>query len=256
MITFYNDTLAPPELCKLLYQIVPVEYHVPVRFHNRFHTYTDHLGREHYPTGSAHLRRTLAETYIDINLNPVYDLGCGRYNALSTGLWRVLLEVCLHEFGHVITWPITTHLSHYEYAAEPYGRVQQHIEQLADDWENRLIKKIMERDPRLGQPRRLTGYFGARLARWNIGAKQEKRGSAYAAYVSEMRCRRTGGQLTAGDVLKCLGIPPWKNKNAYVLLRQISTNVGIDYVDEVHRHHKLYTWGDMPTLAERLRDVE
>jgi YgiT-type zinc finger domain-containing protein len=83
-----------------------------------------------------------------------------------------------------------------------------------------------------------------------------KRGSIYAAYVSEMRCRRTGGQLTAGDVLKCLGIPPQKYTNAYSLLRLASTDLGIDYIDEARRRHKLYTWGDVPILIERLHSLD
>ncbi len=35
MIEFYKDNLVPSELCRMLYEAVPKEYHVPVRFHNR-----------------------------------------------------------------------------------------------------------------------------------------------------------------------------------------------------------------------------
>ena len=44
---------------------------------------------------------------IEINLNPVYA-GARRYSYASdsAALWRVLLEICLHEFGHVATEPL------------------------------------------------------------------------------------------------------------------------------------------------------
>jgi hypothetical protein len=36
------------------------------------------------------------------------------------------------------------------------------------------------------------------------------------------------------------------------LLRRVSDGVGIDYTDGAGRRHKLYTWGDVPILAERI----
>ena len=35
MIRYYKANLVPPELCRMLYEVVPKEHHVPVRFHNR-----------------------------------------------------------------------------------------------------------------------------------------------------------------------------------------------------------------------------
>ena len=35
MITFHNDSLVQPELCRLLTQSVPEELHVPFVFHSR-----------------------------------------------------------------------------------------------------------------------------------------------------------------------------------------------------------------------------
>jgi hypothetical protein len=61
----------------------------------------------------------------------------------------------------------------------------------------------------------------------------------------------TGGQLTAGDVLRKLNIEPLDYTNAYALLRNTSEGIGIDYVDRAGRHHKLYTWGDVPLIAKR-----
>jgi hypothetical protein len=32
----------------------------------------------------------------------------------------------------------------------------------------------------------------------------------------------------------------------------VSEGVGVDHMDRAGRHHKLYSWGDMPVLAQRL----
>jgi hypothetical protein len=250
MITFYKDTLVPPELCRLLYQVVPVQYHVPVRFHTRFPPEMSY--RTHGYMGMRNFEQSSGDSYIDIYLTPIYSYGCGKYQTPSTGLWHLLLGICLHEFGHVATQHEVSWWEQAEYEAEPLGRAYRHIEQLADCWKDRIIAGILRDDPRLGQPRRLRGYFGALLTRWNAEVKHVKCGSSYAAYVSEMRCRRTGGQLTTGDVLELLRIPREKRKTAFPLLRKLSTGIGIDYLDGAHRRHKLYTWGDLPLVTERL----
>lgn len=36
------------------------------------------------------------------------------------------------------------------------------------------------------------------------------------------------------------------------LLRRVSDGVGIDYTDGAARRHKLYIWGDVPILVERI----
>jgi len=77
-------------------------------------------------------------------------------------------------------------------------------------------------------------------------------GSTRAAYVKEQRCWRTGAQLSAGDVLRELGLEPCLFTNVYRVLRRVSDGLGVDYTDDAGRHHKLYTWGDVPILAERI----
>jgi hypothetical protein len=180
--------------------------------------------------------------------------------APSTAVWRTLLEVCLHEFGHAATRDAAERLNQHEYNAEPWGRVYRYMEQLADDWKDQRLARILKCDRRLGQPRRITGYLSVRLAEsrirlrellsepgnvWNIG-------SARAAYVKEQRCWRTGGQLSAGDVLRELGLKPHMFANAYRVLRRASDGLGVYYTDSAGRRHKLYTWGDVPLLAERI----
>jgi hypothetical protein len=95
----------------------------------------------------------------------------------------------------------------------------------------------------------MTGYLGARLIRWRESAKDTP---GCFEYIAERRCSWTGGQLTSGDVLRQLDIEPHRYTNAYSILRRVSEGIGIDYVDRAARHHKLYMWGDIHVVAERL----
>ncbi|MDP9456819.1 MAG: hypothetical protein M3Q60_13825 [Actinomycetota bacterium] len=264
MIEFYKDNLVPPELCRMLYEAVPKEHHVPVRFHNRRRK--DVYGESgHYPAGSVGVKRRKKPSHIDINLNPIYEAGQGRskgresFSALapSSALWRLLVEICLHEFGHVATKEEMFRMNQHEYYHGD-GSVYDATERLADEWRDHRIAKILKIDPRLGQPRYMSGYLGARLIKWK---KVVKDAPGYYPFIMERRCQMTGGQLTAGDVLRKLNIQHHSYKNAYALLREASKGIGVDYVDRAGRHHKLYTWGEIPLLAERfdrakLREID
>ncbi len=246
MIEFYKDNLVPFELCRLLYEAVPKEYHVPVRFHNQRRK---HLYRESgiYPAGSVRIPRHKKPSPIDINLNPIYEFKEKTehsFSALapSAALWRLLVEVCLHEFGHVATKEKMFRMNQHEYHAGD-GRVYDATERLADQWRDHRIARVLKVDPRLGQPTYMSGYLGARLSKWG---KLVKDIPGYSPFIVERRCQMTGGQLTAGDVLRKLNIQHHSYTNAYALLREASKGIGVDYVDRAGRRHKLYTWGDVP----------
>jgi hypothetical protein len=264
MITIHNDHLVPPELCRLLHQAVPNRHHVPVRFFNRHDVYGE-------PKKRGSKRRSLTPTgvfmcvrrpWIGIDLSRLYTFSFQRHRGLasSTAVWRTLLEVCLHEFGHAATWEIAERPNRHEYNAKPLGRIYRYWEQLANDWKDQRVAQIMRWDPRLGQPRRITGYLSVRLAEQRTRLRQLIfepsdvliTGSVRAAYVKEQRCWRSGAQLTCGDVLHELGLEPRHYKNAYRMLRRVSDGVGVDYIDGGGRRHKLYEWGDVPILSERL----
>lgn len=259
MIRFYKDNLVPSELCRMLYEVVPKKYHVSVRFHNRRRKDL-HGESGPYPRGSVDLQRNKKLSPIDINLNPIYEVvkwrgvDSSQPIAPSSALWESLVKVCLHEFGHVATKRTIFRMNQHEYHAEyGYGKVYKATEQLANDWRDRRIERILRFDPRLGQPPYLTGYLGARVLQWREWAKDSP--GCYP-YIMERRCQRTGGQLTAGDVLRRLNTDPRSYTNAYELLRRASEGIGIDYVDRAGRRHKLYTWGDIPLLAERFDRTE
>jgi len=237
---------------------------VPVRFFNRHDAYGEQIRR-----GQRRRGLTLAgifvrtrRPWIGIDLNRLYtdSFELHRGLASSTAVWRTLLELCLHEFGHAATREIAERMNQHEYWAWPRGRVYQYTEQLADGWMDQHVAQILKRDPRLGQPQRITGYLSARLAERRTRLRQsiiepgdvQTTGSIRAAYVKEQRCWRAGAQLTCGDVLHELGLKPRLYTNAYRILRRVSDGVGVDYIDGAGRRHKLYTWGDVPILSERL----
>ena len=248
MITFHGDSLVPAELCRLLYLTVPEQLHVPVAFHNR-----------PTPLVSRGALATCHGDQIHVNLNKVYNSASRRRTpgALTVRVWRTLLDICYHEFGHVATWHVLEDVG-YDYMSY---RERMCVEGLADDWRDRRIAMLLEHDARLAQPRALTGYLGLRVARlmsdWHRDLTGHRRGlqvagTVKANFVREVRCRRTGGQLSAGDVLVSLGISPRDHVNAYEVLRRASADIGIDYLDAAGRNHKLYTWGDLPLLRHRL----
>ena len=252
MIRYYKDNLVPQELCCLLYEVVPREHHVPVRFHNRRRKDV-HGEIGSYPLGSLHSTQGKQPSHIDINLNPIYNgalEACSRSAyAPSSSIWRLLLEVCLHEFGHVVTNETSLRMNRHEYHAKyGYGDVYKATERLANEWKDQRIAKILKVNPRLGQPRYISGYLGARLIKWRRAARDLP--ECYP-FIMERRCQMTGGQLIAGDVLRELSVDPGSFTNAYALLRRASEGLGIDYVNGAGRHHKLYTWGDVPRIAER-----
>lgn len=250
MIRFYKDNLVPQELCRMLYAVVPKAYHVPVRFHNRWRK--DVHEKTGYSRGSVGLRRGKKPSPIDINLNPIFDDALNMQtqcaHAPTTSVWKLLLDVSLHEFGHVATSGRALKMNVHEYHVEYGGRVYEEIERLANEWRDRRIDRILKVDPRLGQPRYMSGYLGARLIKWRKLAKDVP---GHPSFIMERRCQRSGGQLTAGDMLRKLNLNPYGYTNAYALLKRASEGIGVDYVDRAGRHHKLYTWGDVPLVAER-----
>jgi len=231
MIQFYGDHLAPPELCRLLYLTVPEEFHVPVVFHSRTDSETE--GRW--------LASCVDGILIHVKLLSIYNevvvSGSRMGAAMSVRIWRRLLEICYHEFGHVANWNEIDDAVHAAYHHD--DRAHQHIEGLADGWGDERLQTLLGHDARLAQPSLLRGYLGARISREMDSLKGAPNGSGKAAYVKEVRTRRTGGQLTAGDVLAHLHLP---NTGANLRgLRRVAEDIGagIEYVDSSDRHHKL-----------------
>lgn len=245
MLTFHRDTLAPPELCRLLYQTIPEAYHVPVIFTIRDRRQARGSFNDH---GAV-------SPYIEINLSVIWGNIAwtgGLSGAMDAQLWYKLLSVCYHEFGHVATEPQWEHIDWSAYVAKKRG--YQWVEELADLWKTRRLLHLLDHDPRLGQPRAIGGYIGARL-RQMIGQcrKWDNWGSGKVTSLKNWRCYKTGGQLSAGDVARYLRLYR-KDSHSYdyAKLRRLSKDIGIKYTDSAGRSHKFYTWGDLAKLTERM----
>jgi hypothetical protein len=241
MITFHNDQLVPPELCRLLSQTVPEEFHVPVIFFNQPHPWT---------TSALGLCVRHGEL-VHICLNPIFNSGISRTpGSFAFSLWYRLLEVSFHEFGHVATVAERAGISGRQYRSD--WRSYFYVEQLAIDWANRKLGELRDHDPRLAQPANLTGYLGARLCKVLRYLNRCSEMSVRAIAVKQWRCRQTGAQLAAGDVLAVLELSPWQYANAYAVLRSVSDGIGTVYIDQAGRRHRLYQWGDVPALGTRM----
>ncbi len=234
MITYHNPRLAPEPLLHLLPVLVDERYHVPVVFNAR--------GRR-LPLG-WHIDRGGME-WIEIHLHMIW---ASTISASATDLWRRLLDVCLHEFGHVATIP---HLDpaiqagyHSDHGAHEY------VERPAIAWQKRRVAELLTRDPRLAQPPILTGYLGGRHAAMMRRLRRFDTGSGLAFYVAERRKMATGAQLTAGEVLRHLQISSPTPRD-FRALRSIP--LGTPHRDRAGRRHTLYTWGDLDGIAEQFR---
>jgi hypothetical protein len=131
-------------------------------------------------------------------------------------------------------------------------RVWNYVEDLAIAWADRKLRELRDHDLRLTQPANLSGYFGAHLCKTFRSIQKFRGNEILYAGLKEWRCGKTGGQLSAGDVLDVLGISTAVYPSAYRLLRTVSDGIGITYIDQAGRHHKLYVWGDIPLLGTRL----
>jgi hypothetical protein len=242
MITFYRDALAPPELCQLLCQTIPEEYHVPVVFTTR---------GEQKALGECY-DGAARSPYIKINLSVTW--GCISWasripGAIDAQIWYKLLSLCYHEFGHVATMRQCNRVGRRAYNAG--GRDFWWVEELADLWKTRQLLHLLDHDPRLGQPRAIGGYVGVRLAKMVLQCRQHNEwGSGKVMSLKNWRCYKTGGQLGAGDVARCLRLRKGDSYD-YAKLRKLSKGIGIDYTDKAGRTHKFYTWGDLVKLSAR-----
>lgn len=241
MIVFADDQLAPPELCAMLLQLVPEEYHSPVVFFNHPH-----------PSGPRVLGECLdGGRRIDICLNAMFREACHRPGSLPAALWHTLLWTSLHEFGHVATIrDIDERLSVNAHLYDPRMRLR--LEDMAERWAIDAFCRLRDYDSRLAQPARLRGYLGAQLVKRLDGWYLSNDPACIQLCAKERRCDKTGGQFSSGEVLDLLGINRLTYLNAYRRLRAASEGVGTEVVDRAGGTHKLYTWGDLPIIGERL----
>lgn len=221
MMEFHNEASVGPQICRVLYLLVPEWCHLPIHFHNH---------RKSWPyrrlSDFNRVRGTLdgAAGIVHINLHLVWCDG----QSSSTHLWRQLLSTCLHEYGHVATDIYIDQFTETRYKDD--WEAHNYVEAYANRWANDRLALLLKDDPRLGQPLRLQGYLGARMARLMQMCKGSKGGAALAHYVRELRLLKTGAQLTAREAASRAGVrtfpPPVCAISAQMWARNMWTRRG------------------------------
>lgn len=242
MINFYNTRLAPQMLCKLLYDVVPYKFHRPVVFS---------YGMRHMPR--EHKRATGCVCYgiVYLNLRSMAFYGRYQYASRSAGIWRELLRIGFHEFGHVATehqWKGVTQ-KEYENCHDTHRLIEQDANKKAKEW----ILKTLSCNGRLYQPNFL-GVVDIVRQRHEQPLREIPRGSYFVERLQSYRCHITGGQLSVGDVVIKLGVHGHEHRGRVIrLIHELADDIARKHVDSAGRSHHFWVWGDLPVIAKRLK---
>lgn len=240
MITFHNDHLVSPEFCKLLYDTIPEEYHIPVIFNPN--------------TLDRHVAGECSYSSIALNLQIIYsDAYPGEYK-----LWKEMLTTAYQQFGYKATRNLTRNVYPEGYSAEK--REHQYVKQLAKDWANQKLLDLAEKDNRLCQPRKLGPFFEYRIWRRKKSAKAFIRNRSWL--IEEYRKYVTGGQLSASEMADMLGIYTYPKDRQHGneripvpdsrLINKLSKDLALVYCDHHDRQHLYFAWGDCLEIGRRV----
>lgn len=235
MISFHNDHLVSPELCKLLYETIPERIHLPVVF-------VPHT--ERWRTGGS-----CYWDHIELYLQGIFHNGFRRcYGSIDFSLWKQMLYVAYHEFGHLATFSRTEYRDN---AYEEDRNFKFNVEELADDWANKMLLNLAEHDKRLFQPIRLGPYFDGRM----VKAKTTFRKDLPHPWLKNYRCFKSGGQFSTGDVAKMCAAGPWSKPNTR-LIRRLADDLSYKYIDRAGRKQLFFAWGDIPEIMRRVEGFQ
>lgn len=196
---FHNVKLLPKGLPEIIAQLVPYEIYPDTKviaFPHKGMKFNGHGGSgELGSVGFDHLTASHC-----IVLYPTMCCSNGGHGNDYPGtpsfrLWMGMLHTTLHEIGHMATYDLYYNLPHdYE-----HHYVNHHyVEKLADEWMECAMARILQRDPRLGQPvGALTGYPGMLAYRLRNGGKPWNNNPQC---VAEWRGLKCDGQLGVGQV--------------------------------------------------------
>ena len=228
-------------LCKLLYDVVPEKFHRPVIFS---------YGGRHMPREHKRSTGCVCNGIIYLNLRSMAFYGRHQYASQIAGIWREMLRVGFHEFGHVATerkWKGVTQ-KEYENCHNTHRRIERDAEKEAEAW----ILKILSCNGRLYQPDFL-GVVDIIRRRHEQPLREVPRGSYFADRLQSYRCQITGGQLSLSDVAVNLHIKSYEKKlQIYGFIHKIADDLARVHVDSAGRSHHFWVWGDLPIIAQRL----
>jgi hypothetical protein len=240
MISFYHDRLAPPALCRLLYEALPERLHVPVIFS---------YGHQHMP---RHLRGVLGATdhkHVYLDLEAIAFEARHYVGGRRAAVWRRMLETALHEFGHIAKnhWRVNKPSDEdmqFSASARDYYWCR---ERAADAWANRTMAAILRVDSRLAQPNYLGVVDLIYLRERRAHRKSESTALDWWG-LKDYRCYRTGGQLSVSDVARLV----LHDDRPIRLIHRWGDDLARVYTDRAGRKHHFWVWGDVPTIAQRM----
>lgn len=243
MLTFHNDHLIAPEFCKLMVDTIDPTWDLNVIFFAN----TPKFGKRSYSIKgqcNADKRRVI------LFLQGIY-YGCRS----EFEIWKRLLRVAYHEFGHYANRYRFADMTIAEY--KTCGRGWKACEKAADYWAYRKMLELAEHDKRICQPKRLGPYLDARYVqrRQSILARQ-KATSCHPNpdLLKNYRCYKSGGQQSISDVIFAIGAYVVRDNRAilqYKLIHKLADDLGYPYIDSAGRVHMFFAWGDIPEIRRR-----
>lgn len=239
VMNFYNYRLVPAMLCRLLYEVVPDRFHVPVIFS---------FGRRHMPPKCKKCLGFTNHESVYINLATIASKGmCHDHGSQRARIWLEMLKTSFHEFGHIAHPNPFQDQGRYEKDLKYHERVEIPARRQADIW----INTVLENNSRLYQPDFL-GVIDIVLARKrNEIRKFEGDDCIDWRGLRDYRCYRTGGQLSIGDVEYWLFKGKFRGK-AYRLIHAVGDDLAKVYIDSNGRHHHFWVFGDLSIIYHRI----
>ncbi len=156
---FHNVKLLPRGLPEIIAQLVPYEIYPDTKVIAYPRKWMGPPRLRYNVLGYAGYDDLTSCFHIGLYPTMCCSNGGRRYaGTYSFELWMSVLSTAIHEIGHLATRQLYCDLS---YSNHSYDGTYWYVERLADDWMNSAMARILQVDPRLGQPLgALTGYPG------------------------------------------------------------------------------------------------
>jgi len=197
---FHNVKLLPKGLPEIMAQLVPYDIYPDTKVIAYSRKWMGPYGGHCLGYAGYH---SLTDSFY-IGLYPTMCCsngghGRGYPGTFSFQLWMGMLSTALHEIGHLVTRQLYCDLF---YSNHSYDGTYWYVESLANDWMNDAMARILQVDPRLGQPPgALTGYPG--ILAYELRNNGGKPWDGFNPHrMAEWHGLRCGGQVTPGSVAK------------------------------------------------------
>jgi hypothetical protein len=257
---WHGEKMLPRGLPELVYQITP---HWVLRdlkvivFPNKGPLKRGIWGRCREANG-----RRVINLYPTVILTHTYNKD--NIGVLSFRFWLGILEVMLHEIGHLVT-----NQNLVGYSMERYQKeigYYSYVETSADIWKDQMLQRIADRHPRMGQPEGwiggLPGIYISRYSKYTMKYQDDNISTENQRHIEDIRAYRCGGQLALTHVttkfLHLFDTNAFAMRNIEKRLRRIVKSIapglGIHrhYIDRAGRKHLFFNVGEVNRVIEEL----